>query len=89
MPTEISFENRGQSRLYGKAVVNVKVNYLPQALLDSASECANYCKSVITASIVKGFQGAQTITARYIPTTSFIFSIEVDFGREPIGQFSL
>jgi hypothetical protein len=38
---------------------------------------------------VSGFRGAKSITARYIPTTSFIFSIEVDFGREPIGQFTV
>jgi hypothetical protein len=38
---------------------------------------------------VSGFKGAKSITARYIPTTSFIFSIEVDFGREPIGQFTV
>jgi hypothetical protein len=37
---------------------------------------------------VSGFKGAKSITARYIPTTSFIFSIEIDFGKEPIGQFN-
>jgi len=43
----------------------------------------------LTTQIVKGFTGAKSITARYIPTTSFIFSIEIDFGKEPIGQFTV
>lgn len=44
---------------------------------------------MLTTQIVKGFTGAKSITARYIPTTSFIFSIEIDFGKEPIGQFTV
>ncbi len=44
---------------------------------------------MLTTEIVSGFKGAKSITARYIPTTSFIFSIEIDFGKEPIGQFTV
>lgn len=81
LPTVLSIESRGQSRLYGKVVLNVRLNYLPKALLQSANDCRDNCNSVLTTQIVKGFTGAKSITARYIPTTSFIFSIEIDFGR--------
>jgi hypothetical protein len=89
LPSVISIQSRGQSRLYGQVVINVAVNYIPPALIGSANDCANNCKTVLTASIVKGFQGAASITPRYIPTTSYTFSIVVDFGKEPIGQFTL
>lgn len=89
LPTALSIENRGQSRLYGKVVLNVRLNYLPKALLQSANDCKDNCNTVLTTQIVKGFTGAKSITARYIPTTSFIFSIEIDFGKEPIGQFTV
>lgn len=62
---------------------------MPRALLTSANDCKDACGSVLTTQIVNGFRGAKSITARYIPTTSFIFSIEIDFGREPIGQFTV
>lgn len=75
MPSAIAFEERGQSHLYGKIVLNVRVNYLPLALVNSAIDCKNQCNNVLDVKIVSGFTGAKSITARYIPTTSFIFSI--------------
>jgi hypothetical protein len=67
----------------------VRLNHLPRALLSSANDCRDNCNSVLTTEIVSGFKGAKSITARYIPTTSFIFSIEIDFGKEPIGMFTV
>lgn len=69
--------------------MNVRLNHLPRALLSSANDCRDNCKTVLTSEIVSGFRGAHSISARYIPTTSFIFSIEIDFGKEPIGQFTV
>ena len=69
--------------------MNVRLNFLPTGLLNSGNDCRDSCNSVLTTEIVSGFKGAKSITARYIPTTSFIFSIEIDFGREPIGQFTV
>ena len=89
MPSAIAFEERGQSHLYGKIVLNVRVNYLPMALINSAIDCKNNCNNVLDVDIVSGYAGAKSITARYISTTSYIFSIEIDFGREPIGIFSV
>lgn len=89
MPTAIAFEERGQSHLYGKIVLNVRLNYLPMALINSAIDCKNNCNNVLDVDIVSGYQGAKSISARYIPTTSFVFSIEIDFGREPIGMFGV
>jgi cysteine-rich repeat protein len=89
LPSTVSIESRGQTRLYGKVVLNVRLNYLPKALLASANDCKESCNTVLSVDIVSGFKGAKSISARYIPTTSFIFAIEIDFGKEPIGQFSV
>jgi hypothetical protein len=69
--------------------VNVRLNYLPQALIDSAVDCHNSCNNVLAVNIISGDSSAVSIVARYIPTTRYSFSIEVDFGKEPIGMFVL
>lgn len=38
--------------------------------------------------IISGDRSFISIVAKYIPTTSYTFSIEIDFGREPIGLFT-
>ena len=35
-----------------------------------------------------GDKGFTSIKVKYIPTTSYSFSVEIDFGREPIGMFT-
>jgi len=39
--------------------------------------------------IVSGDSSATSIVASYIPTTSYSFSIEISFGKEPIGLFGV
>lgn len=39
--------------------------------------------------IVSGDKSATSIVVAYIPTTSFSFSVEINFGKEPIGMFTL
>lgn len=62
---------------------------MPQALIDSAVDCRNGCNNVLAVNIISGDSSAVSIVARYIPTTRYSFSIEVDFGKEPIGMFVL
>lgn len=89
IPTSISFVSSGQSHIWGKVIINVKANYLPQALLNSAADCQNKCNNVLSAKIISGDTSAVSILASYIPNTSFSFSIEVNFAKEPIGMFVL
>jgi hypothetical protein len=37
---------------------------------------------------VSGDRSFTSIKASYIPSTSFSFSIEIEYGREPIGVFT-
>ena len=67
----------------------MRANYLPQVLLSSASDCMNNCKDVLVGKFTSGDSSAISITSSYIPNSQFSFSVEVNFGREPIGMFSL
>jgi cysteine-rich repeat protein len=89
IPTEVTFTSSGQSHQWGRIVLNVRANYLPLALVQSASDCANSCRDVLSAKIISGDTSAVSIVASYIPTTSFSFSVIVDFQKEPIGIFSI
>jgi hypothetical protein len=89
MPSAITLRSTGQSHLWGRVIVNVKLNYLPKALIDSAVDCANKCNKVLSASIISGDQSAVSIVAQYIPNSRYSFSVEVIFAKEPIGMFVL
>lgn len=67
----------------------MRVNYLPQALISSASDCRNNCKDVLIGKFTSGDSSAISIISSYIPNSQFSFSIEVNFAKEPIGMFSL
>ena len=75
--------------MWGRVLINVRVNYLPQALISSASDCRNNCKDVLVGKFTSGDSSAISIISSYIPNSQFSFSVEVNFGREPIGMFSL
>jgi len=77
LPSALIFTATGQAHLYGKIVLNVKVNYLPQELIKSASDCANKCNRVLAVKIVSGDMATTGIKASYVPTTSYSFSIEM------------
>lgn len=61
---------------------------MPQSLIKSATDCKNGCDSVLNVTIISGFSSVVSIKSTYIPTTSFSFSVVMDFGREPIGLFT-
>jgi hypothetical protein len=42
----------------------------------------------LSVQIVSGDRSFTSIKASYIPSTSFSFSIEIEYGREPIGVFT-
>lgn len=75
LPKAISIVPKGQSRLFGKVILNVALNYLPTALISSVNDCRDSCNSVLSINITSKYQSSTGITARYIPTTSFVFSI--------------
>jgi hypothetical protein len=62
---------------------------LPQALISSASDCRNNCKDVLIGRFISGDSSAISIISSYIPNSQFSFSVEVNYGKEPIGMFSL
>ena len=85
----LTIRSSGQSHIWGKVIVNIKLNYMPKSLIDSATDCKNRCNNVLQAKIVSGDMSAVSIMAQYIPNTSFSFSIVVNFAKEPIGMFSM
>ena len=87
-PAEVTLIQTGQIRYQTKIMINVKLDYLPQKLLQS-SDCSDRCSSVLVAEIISGDKGALSIKSKFIPGSSFSFSVEVDFGRAYIGQFSI
>lgn len=44
---------------------------------------------MLDVKIVSGDRGVASIKSTYIPGSSYSFSIEMDFGREPIGIFKV
>ena len=46
------------------------------------------CEKILEVRFISGDRGFISIKTKYIPTTSYTFSIEIDFGREPIGMFT-
>ena len=65
----------------------MKLDYLPKKLMQSA-ECQDSCSGVLEVKIIDGDQGATSVTSKYIPTSSFSFSVEVAFDRPYIGVFT-
>jgi hypothetical protein len=91
LPSKLVITQSGQSHLMNKIVLNVRVNYLPPQLLETCVEGRNRdinCERILDVDITKGDKAAISITAKYIPTTSYSFSVEINFGREPIGLFT-
>ena len=89
LPTALTLRSTGQSHVWGKVIINVKLNYLPKALIDSAVDCKNRCNKVLSAKIISGDKSAVSIVAQYIPNSRYSFSVEVHFSKEPIGMFVL
>lgn len=87
-PAALTFTSTGQSHTWGKVIVNVKVNYLPQSLIVNANDCKFNCNNVLLVKIISGDGSANSITSSYIPNSAYSFSVEVNFGKEPFGIFT-
>lgn len=91
LPSQLSITKSGQSHIKNKIVINVRVNYLPKEIIESCVDCKDNkfnCEKILEVRFISGDRGYVSIKTKYIPTTSYSFSIEIDFGREPIGMFS-
>lgn len=44
---------------------------------------------MLSVKIISGDSSAVSIVASYIPTTSYSFSVLIDFQKEPIGLFAV
>jgi hypothetical protein len=89
IPTALTFTSNGQSHIYGRIIINVGVNYLPQTLLQSGSDCRDNCKDILLVKFTSGDSSASSIVTSYIPNSEYNFSVELIYGREPIGIFSV
>lgn len=78
----------GQIRKSTSVTINVKINYMPSALLQS-QECANKCSQILTGSITEGDRSSISITSEYLGGTKYIFTVTIEFGRPYIARFKL
>lgn len=84
----VTLTQTGQIRMPTSIVLNIKLDYLPKALI-SSSDCANQCHNILVGEITEGDKGAISITSHYIPGTTFTFSVKINFDRPYIGDFSI
>lgn len=56
-------------------------------MIKSKEDCASNCGNVLDVKIISGFASSTAIISKFIPTSSYSFSVEVQFGKEPIGLF--
>lgn len=64
----------GQSHLFGKIIINVKLNYLPNDFVNG-QDCITTCDKILEAKIISGFSSSTSIISSYIKSTSYSFSI--------------
>jgi hypothetical protein len=65
----------GQSHLFGKIIVNIRLNYLPALLTIAESNCSQKCERVIKANITTPNIPATSIVSNYIGGSSPGFSL--------------
>ena len=88
-PSVLVLKQAGMSHLPRRIILNINLNFLPQKLLDSATDCRNSCDSILDVDIIKGFKYFKSIRAKYVPSTSYSFAVDIDFGRQAIGKFTV
>ena len=87
-PQEITLTQTGQIRYATKLIVNIKVDYLPKVLLQS-EDCNNRCSNVLDGKLIAGDTNMISVRSKYLAGTTYTFSVEIDFGRSYIGEFTL
>jgi hypothetical protein len=86
-PTDINFGMISQIRYSTQVVINVKMNYLPKALLQS-TDCNDRCSNVLVSSVLQGDQPVGIETS-YIAGTQYNFNINLRFSKPYMNKFSL
>lgn len=87
-PGQVTLSQSGQIRMPTGIVLNVRLDYLPQSLIQS-KDCSNKCRNVLVGEIIDGDDGALSISSEYLPGSSFSFSVKIDFGRPYMGKFTI
>ena len=87
-PGQVTLSLSGQIRMETSMILNVRLDYLPQALLQSA-DCNNKCFNVLVGEIMDGDKAATSITSEYLPGSTYSFAVKVEFGRSYIGKFTI
>jgi hypothetical protein len=87
-PSKFKLIQTGTVHIPGAIIVNVKANYLPTNITNPSKPCTLLCSQILQFDL-KGFNSYQSISSQYILSTSYSFSIQIDFGIEPIGVFNL
>lgn len=77
----------GQIRYSTKIVINIKLDYLPQALLQSL-DCQDRCSSVLIGRLTGGETSAR-IKSSFISGSRYAFSMELEFDRPYIARFNV
>ena len=84
-PAQVSFSMVGQIRYTTRVVINIKIDFLPKALLQS-SDCNDRCSQVLQANIVSGDRPT-SVKSSFVSGSRYTFSVELEFGKPYVNQF--
>ena len=71
----------GLSHLYGKIILNVKFDYMPEELLKNAEQVHNIFRVLTNCKI------PVNVSTMYINSTTYTFEVLYDFRTEPIPEY--
>lgn len=87
-PERVKLTQIGQIRQSTRVVINLKLNYLPNSLIQS-QDCANKCNQILVGTITGGDRSSVSITSEYLSGTRYFFSMTIEFGRSYMAKFTL
>lgn len=85
-PASVTIIQTGQVRYATKIVINLKVDYLPPALLQSL-DCRDRCSGVLTSKLTG--ETAARVKSSFLSGTNFAFTMEIEFDRPYIARFNV
>lgn len=72
----------GMSHLYGKIILNIKIDYLPQSIFKNGKDLKKFFRILTNSQI------PLKISSVYIDTTKYTFVVLYDFNKyEPIPEY--
>ncbi len=87
-PEKLRLTQIGQIRRSTSVVINLRLNYLPNSLIQS-QDCANKCNQILVGTISSGDRSSVSITSEYLAGTRYLFTMTIEFGRTYIAKFTL